>query len=387
MAQTIIIGAGMTGLAAGISSGFPVYEASDRPGGICRSIRKDGFHFEEGGGHWIFGVDNLVLAFLRSIMPLKRYNRKAHALIDGKLIPYPVQQHIGCVGNDVAADIMSRTMKDWLESAFGYDSCEQFFYGFNDMYTAGLYDKIAPQDTHKNPSSGSGYNDVFYYPVGGLDVLADEMAKMADVRTGKRLVAIDTARKVAVFHGREEVHYDRIISTIPLDRMIRMARQDGVVDEPCPYTSVIVVNIGAEPGHRMPDSHWVYFPKSDFGFHRVGFYSNIDEKFAPEGKVALYVEKAYRAGDAKHEDPDFASNVIRELKIHGYIGNVMTAHTSLVETAYTWRWPGSTWIEDSLDWLAERDIYSIGRYGKWKFQGIAESIRDGLLYGAALRHI
>jgi len=33
----MILGAGMTGLAAGRASGFPVYEAEETPGGICSS--------------------------------------------------------------------------------------------------------------------------------------------------------------------------------------------------------------------------------------------------------------------------------------------------------------------------------------------------------------
>jgi hypothetical protein len=35
--------------------------------------------------------------------------------------------------------------------------------------------------------------------------------------------------------------------------------------------------------------------------------------------------------------------------------------------------------------LAEHGIHSIGRYGTWKFQGIAESVQEGLYVGAALR--
>ena len=35
--DTFILGAGMTGLAAGYASGLPVYEAAPFPGGICSS--------------------------------------------------------------------------------------------------------------------------------------------------------------------------------------------------------------------------------------------------------------------------------------------------------------------------------------------------------------
>jgi len=35
--RVLILGAGMTGLAAGYASGLPVYEAAEWPGGICSS--------------------------------------------------------------------------------------------------------------------------------------------------------------------------------------------------------------------------------------------------------------------------------------------------------------------------------------------------------------
>jgi hypothetical protein len=35
--------------------------------------------------------------------------------------------------------------------------------------------------------------------------------------------------------------------------------------------------------------------------------------------------------------------------------------------------------------LEARDIFPVGRYGRWVFQGIADSIRDGLYVGGALR--
>ena len=62
----------MTGLAAGLVSGLPVYEAEETSGGICSSYYvqpgsrerlhtqpTDGeaYRFEIGGGHWIFGGD------------------------------------------------------------------------------------------------------------------------------------------------------------------------------------------------------------------------------------------------------------------------------------------------------------------------------------------
>src|SRR5215204_950426 len=90
--QNYILGGGISGLAAGLSSGLPVFEAAAEPGGICSSyyVRpgdqerlakvpsdKEAYRFELGGGHWIFGGDATVLHFIRTIAPTKSYHRKS----------------------------------------------------------------------------------------------------------------------------------------------------------------------------------------------------------------------------------------------------------------------------------------------------------------------
>jgi hypothetical protein len=37
--------------------------------------------------------------------------------------------------------------------------------------------------------------------------------------------------------------------------------------------------------------------------------------------------------------------------------------------------------------LEDKGIYQIGRYGRWRFQGIADSIRDGFVAGSSFRTI
>jgi len=72
--ETIILGGGMTGLAAGYVSNIRVFEAELVPGGICSSYYikpnesrlyykepedKEAYRFEIGVGHWIFGILNV----------------------------------------------------------------------------------------------------------------------------------------------------------------------------------------------------------------------------------------------------------------------------------------------------------------------------------------
>jgi len=62
-----IIGAGFTGLGAGLTSGFKIFEASDKPGGICASYQKEGFRFEIGADTGFLVEKNIVIYLRTSI--------------------------------------------------------------------------------------------------------------------------------------------------------------------------------------------------------------------------------------------------------------------------------------------------------------------------------
>jgi hypothetical protein len=87
---------------------------------------------------------------------------------------------------------------------FGPTLCELFFDRFHALYTAGLYDRIAPQDAYKSPVDlalviqgafggvePSGYNTSFIYPTDGLDALARRMSSKCDVRYKKRAIRVN----------------------------------------------------------------------------------------------------------------------------------------------------------------------------------------------------
>jgi hypothetical protein len=203
---------------------------------------------------------------------------------------------------------------------------------------------------------------------------------------------IDTdARELALRDGTT-LPYRSVLSTLPLNRVVELAGL-SLASPPDPHTSVLVLNIGAVRGPRCPDDHWVYVPDAASGFHRVGFYSNVDPAFVPArhdgspGRVSIYVEKAYPGG-LRPDAPAiqaYSAEVVRELERWGFIERVEVADPTWIDVAYTWRWPDSTWVREATTGLAEKGIHTVGRYGRWVFQGIADSVRDGLFVGAALK--
>ena len=166
-----------------------------------------------------------------------------------------------------------------------------------------------------------------------------------------------------------------------------------VGERPDPATSVLVVNIGATKGPNCPSEHWLYIPTSRAGFHRVGFYSNVDASFLPASRrerregVSIYVEKAYREDEtpSQAELERLARDIVHELQEWGWIQEAEVVDPTWIDVAYTWSWPGSTWRQKVLKALEELGIYQVGRYARWVFQGIAESINDGVMAGGAVR--
>jgi len=422
--DTIILGAGMTGLAAGMTSGWPVIEAERAPGGICSSYyvspsgderlahapaNGEAYRFEKGGGHWIFGQDSEAISFIERMCSVRKYSRRSSVFFHDRslFVPYPLQNNLRFLPEVISQQAVqeitginkkSTTMHEWLSQNFGETLCSLFFDPFHEVYTAGLYKKIAPQDAYKSPvdvelvrqgaqggAPAVGYNATFLYPKEGLDLLSLTMAQKCDIRYGKRITQINPFRKKLSCSDGTQCTYEKLISTLPLNRMLEMTGL-SVESRADPYTSVLVLNIGAERGEHCPDDHWVYVPKSKAGFHRVGFYSNVDEHFLPSsvrGKsshVSLYIERAYLGGEkpSMQDIAAYTAQVVTELQEWGFIGNVEVVDPSWINVAYTWSWPNSKWREEAIALLRSHDIHQVGRYGQWQFQGIVESLREGM---------
>jgi len=427
-----IVGGGMTGLAAGITSGFPVLERLGHPGGICASYERDGYHFELGGGHWIFGGDPVVTRLLAGASEIRSYRRRSAVLFLGgreatrdlrnRLVPYPIQDNLFALPKELrkaalaeilesSRDGSAHTMAGWLEQHFGPTLCRIFFDPFHERYTAGLFREIAPQDAYKSPidkaavrrgaeeeNTDAGYNATFLYPARGLDAASQWLAERCSIQYGVSVDRIDPeTRSIELSDGRTH-SYKTVLATAPLNRTVEMAGLSARVGPADPYTSVLVLNLGV----TLPDTplarngnHWLYIPDSHSGFHRVGYYSNVDPLFLPvgsrndPGRASLYIETAFRGGERPSPEATrgLVKDIIEELQESGLIEKVEAADPTWVDVAYTWRRPGSDWVSRATSVCQEFGIEPAGRYGRWSFQGIAASLKEGLLLGSVLRQL
>src|SRR5262249_51470473 len=155
---------------------------------------------------------------------------------------------------------------------------------------------------------GWGPNNKFKFPLLGTGMLYERIAEALPkpVNLGLSAERIDTAAKTVTFTDGSTVHYDSLVTTMPLKELAKC-----IVD--CPphiveatrrlhHTSGMFVGIGvADP---CPSSKcWMYFPGSDSPFYRVTYLSNYSPQMTP-GPEHFSLLAEVSVSPFKQEDPD-----------------------------------------------------------------------------------
>ncbi len=104
--------------------------------------------------------------------------------------------------------------------------------------------------------------------------------------------------------------------------------------------------------------------------------------------MSIYVERAFVGGETltQQEVDGYSKAVVQELQEWGYITEAEVLEPTWSDVAYTSSYPNSRWKQQAIQKLEEQSVYQVGRYGRWIFQGIADSIRDGFYAGSSFKY-
>ena len=421
----VVLGAGLAGLTAAMhlqdEHDVVVLEREDRPGGLCRSVVKDGFTFDL-TGHLLHLRRPEIRALVAKLIPEDRFmkiDRRAFIHSHGTLTPYPFQVNThglppqviaecligfveaGASGPVTAEEASSISFKQWVHRTFGAGIAKHFMIPYNEkLWLTDLEEVTCDWVSWSIPRPGLadvvagalgiqkkafGYNPSFLYPKsGGIQVLPDALAaRVGGIRCGQEAAAIDITRRIVTLSTGETIPYEHLVSTIPLPRLLAIARGlpswVGGAAAGLRHIAVINLNIGLErPVH--PDKHWIYFPESDYVFYRAGFPASFTAAAAPEGCSSIYLEVSAKPGAPCDEDRLFEqarSGLIR--------AGIITASDRIVTRALFRIDPAYVIYDrhrkEALPRihaeLARSGIRSIGRYGGWYYNSMEESMADG----------
>ena len=425
----VIAGAGLTGLCIARQlkgSAYTVYEREDRPGGLCRSVELDGFTFDY-TGHLLHLRDPSVRRMVRRITPggLDSIVRRAAVYCMGKYLPYPFQANTcglppevvyECVMGFIEAAAQKKApgrssghFRQWVTATFGKGIARHFFIPYNEKLwqadlsslTSEWADWSIPRPTVEEVVRGAlgikneamGYNATFLYPRRcGIETLARALAGgLKNMHTGAEISAVNLAQKRITLQDGTRTGYDRLVSTLPLPRLLAMIEDlppaYAAAAAKLRYVSVQNLNIAVNR-ERVSDFHWVYFPEPEFPFYRVGFYSNISPSLAPPKTSSLYIEISACPNRKKSPEAvrDASLEGLRRCGILKRGDRIIVSKHLDIDCAYvvfdTFR---RKTLAGLMRYLSRRGVLSTGRYGAWTYSSMEDALRQGRQAGVMLR--
>jgi UDP-galactopyranose mutase len=230
-----------------------------------------------------------------------------------------------------------------------------------------------------------GYNPKFIYPKdGGIDCLPRALAEPIErVYMGESVEYIDTKKKYVRLASGHEERYDFLISTLPIPGLYRLIGEapDRWRDAARKLNAISVLNINI--GINRPnihDQHWIYFPENEFIFSRIGFPMNFSRAVAPEGTSSMYIEITHPMNEKPNVEEAFERS-LRDLQKCGILqksDSILTRHVLDIRCAYVvFDEHRQKFIGPLTEYLESLDIYTAGRYGRWDYYSMEDSILSG----------
>ncbi len=249
--QTLIVGAGVSGLATAAALGdreYLILEADGEIGGYCKTVRQDGFVWDY-SGHFFHFKHPEIERWLCDRMPgqrIRRVLKRSFIRYKGRDVDFPFQKNIHQLPQEEFIDCLHdlyfaqteggasrehNSFKEMLFGRFGRAIAEKFLIPYNEkLYacdlaaldkdamgrffpTANLTDIVRNMRTPDN----SSYNATFTYPEGGaieyVKAIASAVRPEA-IAFNERLVSVDLEARVARTTQRE-IGFERLVSSAP----------------------------------------------------------------------------------------------------------------------------------------------------------------------------
>lgn len=430
MGDIVILGAGLTGLSTAyhlekLGLPYSIYERESRVGGLCRSEAADGFTFDYTGHllHFRGGYAKiLVSGLLRDNLLRKERNSWIYSKgvysrypFQSNLHGLPVRAKLECLWGLICAgsrkqEARSKNFEEWIHHSFGGGIAKHFMIPYNSKLWRVDLNEITPEWTERfvprvnlremlrstvsGRSSEGGYNVVFYYPRdGGIEALPAALAAgLREIRLEREAVAVDWRAKRVEFGDGSHERYSLLVSTVPLPRLVEILV--GAPSWVCErarllrWLGVVNVNLGVERP-SISDKHWVYVPERGFCFYRVGFPVNFSSNLVPAGRSSVYTEISYLHGVENPEDiTSVVVDGLREMDVlaaRDAVSVVKDLDLPYAYVIYDHNYRESR--EEILSWLRAEDIYSIGRFGGWRYSTMEDALLEGRKMAESIKAI
>ena len=187
----------------------------------------------------------------------------------------------------------------------------------------------------------------------------------------------------------QEFKFDTLISTAPLDTLVKMikgqdksleAMKDLTSNLVYSHTHVIGIGLTGQPPETLSNKSWMYFPDSDSPFYRITVFSSYSDDHVPKpGKQwSLMCEVVEPKGNSNPQywsKEHLIDTTIQALIAYGFITPemVVSKYYRRLDHGYPVLSISREMILGKVQpWLESKGIYSRGRFGgfdmKWQIK-------------------
>lgn len=418
-----IIGAGPTGLGAAWRlhelgcNDWLLFERDAEPGGLASSVVDNAGFTWDMGGHVLFShyayFDRLMEQALGDSWV--EHVRESWVWIRNRWVPYPFQNNIWRLPEDDLWTCLSglidlwkdngkrhdrpANFRDWLLQSFGTGLCETFMFPYNRKVWA--YDpsqlnvdwvgervatvempRILENIVRNRDDISWGPNATFKFPLrGGTGSIWKSIFAQLPrecFNLGDEVVSIDARKRVLKLASGQTVAYERLISTMPLDLLLR--RIEGETDlarqaSHFVWSSSHIIGVGmtGQVPEALRTKCWMYFPEVNTPFYRVTVFSNYSPyNVADPGKQWSLMAEISESPCKRVNESSVVAETIEGFRSVGFLdgtSKIVTTWHRRLPRGYPTPWLGRDTILNGVDSrLKELGICSRGRFGLWKYE-------------------
>lgn len=333
-----ILGGGPAGLALGFyakKSGIPftIYEAISRVGGISITLKHGDFLYDS-GAHRLHDKDAEVMKDLKRLLgeELKRIDMPSQIYEEGRFIDFPLSplnliRNLGLLnffraGVEVLrGKFSSRDSRENFETfafhTYGKTIAERFLLNYSEKLWGLSADKLSVHVAAKrmkgldlstflmeafigSKAKTRHLDGAFYYPKRGIGEIGQALAAFC----GEENI-VKNARITKIFHndqqiqaieinGEEKRETDFVVSTLPIDDVVRMMEPRLPEDilssaKSFKYRNVVLVVLFLKKS-SVTEAATIYFPDPKILFTRIYEPRNRNAFMSPPGKTSLVAE-------------------------------------------------------------------------------------------------
>jgi protoporphyrinogen oxidase len=446
--RVAVLGGGPAGLAAAreLSAGgvdVVVLESAPWVGGLSMTTEHKGFRFDLGGHRW-FSNREWLDEWFHELMhgELVTVNRVSRVYFNDRYIDYPIRilnvlrtagvvtsalallNHFWCQLRSQLRPKPIETIEQAFIAQFGSKLYQMFFKNYTEKVwgrdcselsadwvvqrTKGLSIQEAVRSAIAKPRHGvESLVGRFVYPRLGYQRISERMQEDIEAR-GSRVLLCSTVIRVSAhpdhvvvcYRARDdsvhEIKVDRVVSTVPLVRLVGMLRPrspSSVIDaaKGLEFRSLITANILLDK-ERVTRDTWLYIHDGGIGFARIHEPRNWSPAMAPPGKTSICAEWFCTVGDEiwQTSDAEIVERTVRHLEVDlGFIdrSEVIEGFASRASDAYpVYTLDYARRVETLKTYLSQySDRISIaGRGGTFRYNNADHSIEMGLLVARSL---